>query len=105
MPELPEVETTASGIRGIWKALGSRVGDSGYLVAMACPGTGFTEPDRRVYPLRYVVEGNIFLLSGSGTQILHLGMSGTFAYPFEAGTESRKHDHIDMQISGAGCFA
>lgn len=100
MPELPEVETTASGIRGYLE--GARI--EGWEIRDTRLRWPVPVQDLRSLTGECIHQVRrrgkyLLLLSGSGTQILHLGMSGTLRI-LEAGTESRKHDHIDMQISG-----
>lgn len=98
LPELPEVETTKRGIEP-------------YLT-----GHMITDVVVRQPSLRWPVEDAVLELKGQtiralqrrskyilvstdiGTATWHLGMSGSLRL-VEPGTEPRKHDHIDWQLS------
>lgn len=96
MPELPEVETTRTGISPHiqgkrFKSLIVRqarlrwpVPDS---LASTLPGLTLHQVDRRG---KYLL-----LITDAGTLLLHLGMSGNLRIT-QANQDIRKHDHIDF---------
>ncbi len=100
MPELPEVETTRSG------------------VAPHCQGREVERLEVREGRLRWPVPDDLpkhlagqvissvqrrakYLLfrTGTGTLLVHLGMSGSLRV-VEAGQPAGKHDHIDLWLRG-----
>jgi len=96
LPELPEVETTRSGIAPhiSMQRIESVVVREPRLrwpvspeITELLPGSMFTGVDRR---------GKYLLLqSEAGMLLAHLGMSGSFRI-VTAGTAPRKHDHVDI---------
>lgn len=104
MPELPEVETTRSGI------------------APLITNCTITELILRVDKLRWPLDQQLcYFLPGqrvrsvtrrakylllncdTGTLILHLGMSGSLRV-IEAGASEKKHDHVDLIFSNGSCL-
>ena len=98
MPELPEVETTR---RGIAPRL------TGATITRVC-----IRERRLRWPIPAGIEENLtgnrihsvkrrakYLLikTGSGTAIIHLGMSGTLRF-VDPDTAAKKHDHVDIEI-------
>ena len=99
MPELPEVETTRSGIEP--HLVGQRVVEVKVYqrklrqpvtagLAAALKGESFTAVHRR---------GKYLLLSiGDGSLIIHLGMSGSLRL-VEKGVPLEKHDHVEFILA------
>lgn len=104
MPELPEVETTARGIRPHVldkKITDVVIRDARLRWPVPCDlpkhlqGSRFTMVERRA---KYL------LLSAShGTLIIHLGMSGNLRI-LPASTPPQKHDHIDIVFADKNCL-
>ena len=104
MPELPEVETTRSGIAPL--ITGCQVAE---LVLRAeklrwpldrqlcceLPGQQVEAVERRA---KYLL-----LRCSQGTLILHLGMSGSLRV-IDAGTTETKHDHVDLIFTNGSCL-
>jgi formamidopyrimidine-DNA glycosylase len=104
MPELPEVETTARGIRP--HVVGKRIADvvvrdarlrwrvpatlAGHL-----RGNRFESVERRA---KYLL-----LRAHDGSVLVHLGMSGSLRI-LPAATPHRKHDHIDIVFDDGTCL-
>ncbi len=98
MPELPEVETTRSGIAPhvegkVVKALILRRRKLRYPVPQTLlvdlPGRMINKVERR---------GKYLLLrTGAGTVMVHLGMSGSLRL-IDADVPAEKHDHIDIVL-------
>ena len=98
MPELPEVETTLRGLAP--HLLGQRITG----VAIRHPHLRWPIPKNLPLLLRGLTIRSIsrrakYLLveCGSGTLILHLGMSGSLRI-LPAGTAIEKHDHFDLML-------
>jgi len=104
MPELPEVETTR---RGIALHLEGQVVHEVVVrqprLRWPVPARLKNElPGRRIEAVRR--RGKYLLLeTGSGTAILHLGMSGSL-HVVEAGTPPGKHDHVDIVLADGRCL-
>ncbi len=100
MPELPEVETTCRGIEP------HIVGQSVVDVVVRQPqlrwpipaGLGSLLAGRKVESVRRRAK-YLLLKIGDGSLIMHLGMSGSLRL-VAPGTESGKHDHFDLCLSG-----
>ena len=98
MPELPEVETTLRGLAP--HLLGQRITG----VTIRHPHLRWPIPKNLPLLLRGLTIRSIsrrakYLLveCGSGTLILHLGMSGSLRI-LPAGTAIEKHDHFDLML-------
>jgi len=104
MPELPEVETTRSGIAPyvegevVSKVL-VRNGRLRYIVPKALAkmpvGQVVRRVDRRGKYLLFCLDG--------GTIMVHLGMSGSLCVVDE-GLTPGKHDHVDMVLASGVCL-
>ncbi|MGB5339729.1 MAG: bifunctional DNA-formamidopyrimidine glycosylase/DNA-(apurinic or apyrimidinic site) lyase [Gammaproteobacteria bacterium] len=100
MPELPEVETTRRGIAV--HVTGKRV----TRVIVRNPDLRWPVPGRLAREITgQTIEAvtrrakYLLLKTGSGTAILHLGMSGSLRI-VDAGLPAAKHDHIDIVLNG-----
>jgi formamidopyrimidine-DNA glycosylase len=104
MPELPEVETT-------------RLGITPYLCNQTITAVVIRQPQLR-WPipanLSQQISGQkieqvsrrgkyLLLHTGTGTAILHLGMSGSLRI-LESTTPPKKHDHIDFILATGHCL-
>ena len=99
MPELPEVETTLRGVEP-WIAnqiITQLTVRQGSLRWPVTPGLAKIVQDQKVWALRRRAKYLIMQLEW-GSMLVHLGMSGSLRL-VEPGTEWRKHDHIEMQMS------
>lgn len=103
MPELPEVETVRRGLlpHVVGRQIESVVVRDARLrwpipptLAQALQGQTIEGVDRRG---KYL----LVRLSGGGTVLIHLGMSGRLRV-FEALPEPVKHDHVDWRFVGGG---
>jgi formamidopyrimidine-DNA glycosylase len=104
MPELPEVETVRRGL--LPRVLGRTIEDVRVHEArLRWPVTPAFATQLRGRTIHSVERRAKYLLLslGSGADpdqlILHLGMSGRL-FVLPAGTPRRKHDHLDLQLSG-----
>ena len=98
MPELPEVETTKRGIEHA--LLGSRVRSGGVRDrGGGGPWAAHFEEAVRGQRVRSVERRAKYILIGlgSGTLIVHLGMSGSLRL-VRPGTPPRPHDHWDLGL-------
>ena len=99
MPELPEVETTLRGLEP--HLVGQRIGG----VAVRHPQLRWPIPEnlpkllcgQTIHSIRRRAK-YLLIECGSGTLILHLGMSGNLRI-LSAGTEVGKHDHFDLLLA------
>ena len=99
MPELPEVETTLRGVEP-WIAnqiITQLTVRQGSLRWPVTPGLAKIVQDQKVCALRRRAKYLIMQLEW-GSMLVHLGMSGSLRL-VQRGTEWRKHDHIEMQMS------
>ncbi len=104
MPELPEVETTRRGIARhvTGRTVKQVVVRNPHLrrpvpgrLQRELPGQVFTAVERR---------GKYLLLrAGTGTVLVHLGMSGVL-WVIDARVQPGKHDHVDFVLSGGRCL-
>lgn len=104
MPELPEVETT---VRGISPHL---LGQTIQQVVIREPRLRWPVDSRLNDRLRHqridAISRRakyILISAGSGTLLLHLGMSGSLRI-LPASTAAEKHDHIDLILANAQCL-
>lgn len=100
MPELPEVETTRRGLMPHLE--GATITD----VVIRCASLRWPIPENLPELLngRSIISLHrrakyLILDCGSGTLILHLGMSGSLRI-LPAGTPAQKHDHFDLVLDG-----
>jgi len=101
MPELPEVETTRSGIET--HLVGAAIERLVLRTAKLRWPLDPTLCDRLVGQTIHTVRRRAkYLLVGldSGTLLLHLGMSGALRL-VPTGTPAGRHDHIDLCLTGA----
>jgi formamidopyrimidine-DNA glycosylase len=99
MPELPEIEVTRRGIAP--PLLGRRVSR----VVVRCERLRYPLPEDLPQLLTGKMlrdvgrRGKYLLLDfGSGTLLMHLGMSGSLRL-LPRGTAPQKHDHLDLEFS------
>jgi formamidopyrimidine-DNA glycosylase len=104
MPELPEVETTARGIRP--HVVGKRIAD----VIVRDPRLRWRVPASLAQHLRgNVIERverrakYLLLRAHDGTVLVHLGMSGSLRI-LPADTPHQKHDHVDIVFADHSCL-
>jgi len=104
MPELPEVETTARGIRP--HVVGKKI------AAVLVRNARLRWPVPSDLPQRLVgncierVERRakyLLLRTHSGTLLIHLGMSGNLRI-LPANTPAQKHDHVDLIFADHTCL-
>lgn len=104
MPELPEVETTRSGIAPL--IVGCRIAELVLRTAklrwplerslcQTLPGQSIEAVDRRA---KYLL-----LKCSHGVLIIHLGMSGSLRV-VDSGTTENKHDHVDLIFTNGNCL-
>lgn len=99
MPELPEVETTLRGVEPwiVNRTISQLTVRQGSLRWPVTPGLTNIAQGQKVCALRRRAKYLIMQLE-RGSMLVHLGMSGSLRM-VELGTEWRKHDHIEMQMS------
>ena len=100
MPELPEVETTRRGLAphlvnqrirtAIVRNAALRVPVPRGLPESVLPGTTIVKVDRRA-------RKYLLIDCGTGTLIVHLGMSGRL-WLVDAATAPQTHDHFDLVL-------
>ncbi len=99
MPELPEVETTRSGIE---PHIAQQIVTSVVIrqARLRWPIPAALSKDLPGQTIRRVRRRGKYLLleTGRGTLIIHLGMSGSLRI-LEADKPAQKHDHVDISFS------
>ena len=104
MPELPEVETTAKGLRAL--VVNQKVAEVGIYRAKL----RWEIPQHLTTTLKNRIIQNIdrrakYLLINfeHGTLVVHLGMSGSIRFAKEA-KELKKHEHFELKFNNNTCL-
>ncbi|MDF1812841.1 MAG: bifunctional DNA-formamidopyrimidine glycosylase/DNA-(apurinic or apyrimidinic site) lyase [Verrucomicrobiales bacterium] len=101
MPELPEVETTLRGVEP-W-ITGKKITDvvirQRSLRWPVPPEISDSLVGQKISSARRRGKYLLFLLSGGGTLLVHLGMSGSLRIVNRGEDDWRKHDHIGVGLS------
>lgn len=104
MPELPEVETTRRGIapHATGKTVAAVVVREPQLRWRVPARLRSALPGQRIRAVRR--RGKYLLLeTGSGTAILHLGMSGSLRV-LPCGIPPQRHEHVDIAFTDGHCL-
>jgi formamidopyrimidine-DNA glycosylase len=100
MPELPEVETIVRGLRGHLvgcKIMGIRVGWENMVARPTAEEFKRGLVDQRILDVKRRGKYLIFALSGGGSLIFHLRMTGRLLIK-DSGDEPDKHDHLIFEL-------
>ena len=104
MPELPEVETTRSGIAPLISGcqIAELVLRTGKLRWPLDPQLCQTLPGQSLHSVTRRAK-YLLLHCDQGTLLLHLGMSGSLRV-IDAGETENKHDHVDLVFTNGRCL-